>query len=135
MSAKKRKLNPREQKQRREFLRSIVLTGGLVGASLLGFIPLVKAWQQRLRPPGALAEQAFLAACIKCGQCVQVCPVQAIRLADLDEGFGIGVPFIDARVQACDFSCILGGLSLSIVEISGNCDHRFRYGFSQIGFG
>ena len=109
MSAKKRKLNPREQKQRREFLRSIVLTGGLVGASLLGFIPLVKAWQQRLRPPGALAEQAFLAACIKCGQCVQVCPVQAIRLADLDEGFGAGVPFIDARVQASDFSCAAAG--------------------------
>ncbi|MDR1350399.1 MAG: 4Fe-4S dicluster domain-containing protein, partial [Zoogloeaceae bacterium] len=42
---------------------------------------------------------------IKCGQCLQVCPVEAIRLGDIDEGFGIGVPYIDARVQACDFSC------------------------------
>jgi ferredoxin-type protein NapG len=31
--------------------------------------------------------------------------VQAIRLADLVDGFGVGVPYIDARRQACDFSC------------------------------
>ena len=61
--------------------------------------------RSRLRPPGALEEEAFLGACIKCGQCVQVCPVSAIELGDLDEGFGTGVPYIDARSQACDFSC------------------------------
>lgn len=27
-----------------------------------------------LRPPGALDEEAFLASCIKCGQCIQVFP-------------------------------------------------------------
>ncbi|MBF0248494.1 MAG: 4Fe-4S dicluster domain-containing protein, partial [Alphaproteobacteria bacterium] len=47
----------------------------------------------------------FLASCIKCGQCVQVCPVEAIFLADVFDGFGIGVPYIDGRAQACDFSC------------------------------
>jgi ferredoxin-type protein NapG len=52
-----------------------------------------------------MEEERFLAACIKCGQCVQVCPVQAIELADARDGFGVGVPFIDARSQACDFSC------------------------------
>jgi len=36
---------------------------------------------------------------------VQVCPVQAIKLGDLIDGFGVGVPHIDAREQACDFSC------------------------------
>jgi ferredoxin-type protein NapG len=36
---------------------------------------------------------------------VQVCPVQAIKLADIVDGFGIGAPYIDAREQACDFSC------------------------------
>jgi ferredoxin-type protein NapG len=67
---------------------------------------MVAKWApSRLRPPGALAEEPFLASCIKCGQCVQVCPVQAIHLADIDEGIGIGTPYIDARQQACDFSC------------------------------
>jgi len=90
---------------RREFLRSALLGTAVVGTALGGFLPLAALAEPRLRPPGAIDEKAFLAACIKCGQCVQVCPVEAIVLADIDEGFGVGVPYIDARAQACDFSC------------------------------
>lgn len=90
--------------ERRRFMRSAALAGGVIGFSLLGFLPVAKG-RQRLRPPGALDEGDFLASCIKCGQCVQVCPVQAIRLGDAVDGFGLGVPHIDARDQACDFSC------------------------------
>ncbi len=72
-------LTPRLKEQsRREFLRSSLLTAGVVSVSLLGFMPLVQGSALRLRPPGALKtppdEQEFFAACIKCGQCVQVCP-------------------------------------------------------------
>jgi ferredoxin-type protein NapG len=95
----------RAQKARRKFLRSVGLTGGVIGLSLLGYIPATNATGIRLRPPGALDEDDFLSSCIKCGQCVQVCPVEAIKLADITDGFGIGVPYIDAREQACDFSC------------------------------
>ncbi|MGB9194244.1 MAG: 4Fe-4S dicluster domain-containing protein, partial [Azonexus sp.] len=66
---------------------------------------LIYSQKKRLRPPGALDESDFLSSCIKCGQCVQVCPVSAIKLADLIDGMGVGVPYIDARQQACDFSC------------------------------
>ncbi|HJV94171.1 MAG TPA: 4Fe-4S dicluster domain-containing protein [Azonexus sp.] len=92
-------------KARRKFLRSAGLTGGVIGLSLLGYIPLTQAKNTRLRPPGALNESDFLSSCIKCGQCVQVCPVQAIKLGDLGDGFGVGVPHIESREQACDFSC------------------------------
>ncbi|WIM06820.1 MAG: 4Fe-4S dicluster domain-containing protein [Candidatus Nitricoxidivorans perseverans] len=95
----------RQQQARRRVLRTILLTGGVMGAALSGFLPLAYARKSRLRPPGALDEKDFLSSCIKCGQCVQVCPVQAIKLADLVDGFGVGVPYIDAREQACDFSC------------------------------
>ncbi|MEW5964243.1 MAG: 4Fe-4S dicluster domain-containing protein [Pseudomonadota bacterium] len=98
-------LTERGRKERRSFLLSIALGTATVALALAGYVPILGGWVKRLRPPGALEEREFLASCIKCGQCVQVCPVAAIKLADLGDGFGNGVPYIDARVQACDFSC------------------------------
>lgn len=101
-----RKAKPRMTRQdRRRWLRTALLAGGVLGAALSGYLPLAYAQKKRLRPPGALDEKDLLGSCIKCGQCVQVCPVQAIKLADLVDGFGVGVPYIDPRNQACDFSC------------------------------
>jgi len=113
------------QRARRKFLRSVALGAGVIGASLLGFIPVLQQWVVRLRPPGALREQKFLASCIKCGQCVQVCPVNAIKLAELDDGFGVGSPYIDARAQACDFSC--DGLQCVLACPTGALTHEINY--------
>jgi ferredoxin-type protein NapG len=126
----KKPLTPKRKEQsRREFLRSTALTAGVVTVSLLGMIPVMQGHAIRQRPPGALKspddEQEFFAACIKCGQCVQVCPVQAIKLADLDAGFGVGVPYIDAREQACDFSC--DGLQCVLACPTGALTHELDY--------
>lgn len=105
-SAARRPASPvRKQSARRRFIRSVALAGGVLGLAMFGYAPVAAARKSRLRPPGALEESDFLSSCIKCGQCVQVCPVQAIKLGDIDEGFGLGVPYIDSRTQACDFSC------------------------------
>lgn len=98
-------VNKRKLEDRRRFLRTVFLAGTAIGIPLLGLTPMARGWESRMRPPGALDEKDFLASCIKCGQCVQVCPVQAIKLDDISHGFGIGVPYIDSRTQACDFSC------------------------------
>lgn len=98
----------RKQEQRRKFLQAAAVGTGVVGLSMTGLLPVLLRKAERLRPPGALDEHDFLASCIKCGQCVQVCPVNALKPADLLDGFGVGVPFIDAREQACDFSCDVG---------------------------
>jgi ferredoxin-type protein NapG len=102
---KRRRRLSRRQEERRRILRAGLMVIGFLALQPLVSIPAVRRWRSRLRPPGALEEHAFLGACIKCGQCVQVCPVSAIELGDIDEGFGTGAPYIDARAQACDFSC------------------------------
>jgi ferredoxin-type protein NapG len=119
----------RREQSRREFLRTSALTAGFVTAALAGLIPLAGKSNAHLRPPGAikdrLDEHELLAACIKCGQCVQVCPVEAIHLADLGDGVGVGVPFIRARAQACDFSC--DGLQCVLACPTGALTHAIDY--------
>ena len=115
----------RKERARREFIRSIGLTAGVIGIAGLGYYPVAAKETIRLRPPGALAEAEFLASCIKCGQCVQVCPVEAIKLADIMDGFGIGAPYIDARPQACDFSC--DGLQCVLACPTGSLTHDLNY--------
>ena len=91
--------------QRREFIKYSTL--GVLGAVLGGgvlFSPYIHADENRLRPPGALPEKDFLALCIKCGQCLQVCPYHSIELADLAKGHGVGTPYIDANVRGC-YAC------------------------------
>ena len=128
---KKQPLTPKRKAQsRREFLRTTALAGGTLVAALLGYVPIATGSRPRLRPPGAIKDAAlnerdFLSACIKCGQCVQVCPVNAIKLADLDEGFGIGVPYLEARDQACDFSC--DGLQCVLACPTGALTHELDY--------
>ena len=121
---KPRKRMSRQQQRRRSILRAGLAAGFLVLLQPLAFLPVVRKLRTRLRPPGALDETVFLAACIKCGQCVQVCPVEAIHLADLDEGLGMGVPFIDAREQACDFSC--DALSCILACPTGALSHDLK---------
>jgi ferredoxin-type protein NapG len=96
---------------RRKFLLNSLVAGGalaVVGAGT--FLVETKTAAARvttdfLRPPGAINENDLIYGCIKCGLCVQICPVQAIKLADISKGNAYGTPYIDPRTQPCDFSC------------------------------
>ncbi len=56
---------------------------------------------QYQRPPGALPEPAFLAACTRCGACADVCPVHAITKLPASHGLAGGTPVLDVAVTAC----------------------------------
>jgi len=56
---------------------------------------------QYVRPPGALPEAAFLAACTRCGACADVCPVHAITNLPPSAGLAAGTPTLDVAVTAC----------------------------------
>jgi ferredoxin-type protein NapG len=53
------------------------------------------------RPPGALPEVGFLAACTRCGDCITACPVRAILKVPADGGFATGTPYIEPSYQPC----------------------------------
>ncbi len=109
-------------KNRREFTK-YATTAGLF-AALFGagaFIaPKLKASDIFLRPPGALSEDDFLATCIKCGQCIQVCPYHSLFFLDAYEGLAVGTPHIDARSRGC-YLCDL--LPCVLACPSGALDH------------
>lgn len=76
------------------------LGAGLGGAWLAS--GTARAEGHRLRPPGAMEEPDFLAACIRCGQCVQVCPYDTLKLAGLEAGLECGTPQLDTRAIPCE---------------------------------
>jgi len=61
-----------------------------------------------IRPPGALNEAGFLARCIRCGQCMKVCPNHALHPAFTEAGWeGIWTPVLVPRIGYCEPSCTL----------------------------
>ncbi len=56
---------------------------------------------QYVRPPGALPEAAFLAACTRCGECTVRCPVHAISPLGPETGFASGTPALKPDLTAC----------------------------------
>jgi ferredoxin-type protein NapG len=62
--------------------------------------PLINDYSvSRLRPPGAVVEHRFMALCIRCNRCVEVCPYNSIKRAGI--GATIGTPYIFPETKAC----------------------------------
>ena len=65
-----------------------------------------------IRPPGALAEQGFLARCLRCGQCMRICPTNIIQPAGMEAGLeGLWTPILNFRIgtSGCQLNCIACG--------------------------
>ena len=59
-----------------------------------------------LRPPGAGPEAEFLAKCVRCDQCIKVCPRHTLRPALFEAGWdGIWTPVLVPRLGGCDYDC------------------------------
>jgi len=106
-------MSAQTSKKRREFIQQMTGLGvlGLAAAGGIFGAPYLKAEGARLRPPGAVPEEEFLGLCIKCGQCLQVCPYDSIKLEDVDGRASVGMAYIEPRERGCylceAFPCIL----------------------------
>ena len=63
-----------------------------------------------IRPPGALIEKEFLARCVRCGECIQVCITNGLQPAFFQAGLeGVFTPYLLARSGYCELNCTLCG--------------------------
>ncbi len=108
--------------KRRNFLKQVSAVGilGLVSGAGLGISWKLSGKNRNLlRPPAAVDD--FLSLCIKCGQCLQVCPYDSIKLSNIKEGNGVGTPYINAFERGC-YLCAL--LPCVLACPSGALDHH-----------
>ncbi len=99
---------------RRQFLGTVFKTAAGVGLMGMGLGLYAKQSSklppQAIRPPGALPEDEFLGACIRCGLCVRDCPYEILKLGQLGDEVPTGTPYFTARTGPCemceDIPCI-----------------------------
>ncbi|MBN1212869.1 MAG: 4Fe-4S binding protein, partial [candidate division Zixibacteria bacterium] len=70
----------------------------------------VNTSEKLIRPPGSVGEEDFLARCIRCGQCMRVCPNNALHPTFLEAGLeGLWSPILIAKIGYCEHTCTLCG--------------------------
>ncbi len=122
---------------RRQLLQSAASAASaslVAGGCALLALPSVARPAQALRPPGALAEEDFLGACVRCGLCVRDCPPQNLKLGhwgdvltkDWATSVAVGTPYFEARQIPCSMcedipcvkACPTGALDPRLTDIT-----------------
>jgi len=97
--------------KRRTFIKKTAVIAGITTLSGVVFKEVLgRDGNYYFRPPGALNETEFLAACIRCGKCIQKCPYKSLKTGTISDGIAIGTPYFDLRETPCylceDMPCI-----------------------------
>ena len=91
-----------------ESRRAFLKAGAAAGAAVL-LSPLLSkvSTDSVIRPPGALREEDFLSICVRCGECMRVCPSQGLRPVLLDGPlYSLYTPKLVPRIGECQL-CML----------------------------
>ena len=76
------------------------------GAILRSGVRSKQPHPELIRPPGAGDEGDFLSRCLRCTQCMKVCPTSGLQPASLEAGLeGMWTPQLVSRLGYCDFGC------------------------------
>lgn len=63
-----------------------------------------------IRPPGSVKEDGFLERCIKCDQCIRVCPTNVLQPTLMEAGLeGFWTPILNMKIGYCELNCTLCG--------------------------
>jgi len=91
------------------------LFAGVAGVLAYPFLRLSAAVNPRgfsekaIRPPGSVEEGEFLERCIKCDQCINVCPTNVLQPSTLKQGGleGLWTPVMNFSIGFCQLNCTL----------------------------
>ncbi len=115
---------------RRRFLIDSARLASATAIVSMGLASLAKKSQAlpatAFRPPGALPEEAFTSACIRCGLCVRDCPYPTLDLAKPEQEVATGTPYFVARDYPCEMcedlpcvaACPTGALDHGLTDIT-----------------
>jgi len=63
-----------------------------------------------IRPPGAQDEARFLSRCLRCSECMKVCPTSGLQPTLAEAGLeGLWTPVLKSRLGYCDYACTACG--------------------------
>ena len=97
----------RHDPSRRQLLLGMAGGLALVGSARVGGAAAVPN-PALVRPPGAAAD--FAARCVRCGECLKVCPTAGLQPALFEAGLeGLWSPVLVSRQGYCDYSCTACG--------------------------
>lgn len=113
---------------------------------LLSFMTLAFRWRggkgkadsgkNVIRPPASLNEKDFLERCVRCGNCMKVCPTNGLQPALLESGFeGIWTPRLVPEIGYCEYNCTLCGQvcpTRAIKKVTLAEKHATKLGTAQV---
>lgn len=90
-----------------------IIWGGLTKSTPSSYQGIIRKYNRdnkAIRPPGALPESEFLAACTRCAECMKVCPTNALQPATFEFGMdGLWTPILIPSVGPCAEKCTACG--------------------------
>ena len=105
-----RSIEEKPNLDRRSTIASVAAGAILVPTARIANWPDKNYDPKVIRPPGAVAEKEFLERCIRCAECMKVCPNNALHPALGEAGpEGVWTPILIPRIGYCEHSCVLCG--------------------------
>jgi MauM/NapG family ferredoxin protein len=101
---------PAARSRRLDLTRRKLILGPALGLAVVPLLRLSpstrRASESLIRPPGSLPEPEFLTTCIRCGECMKVCPTNALQPTFVEAGpEGFWTPVLVPRVGYCEYYC------------------------------
>lgn len=94
------------QISRRNFLIILVGAFSALGASFGGEHGVGRKNNSLIRPPGALVEDDFVNRCVRCGNCMKVCPTNALHPIMFQGGIdAVWTPQLIPEIGYCEYQC------------------------------